>query len=182
MNKASPALPSTAEPISMRDKVLSKIAYVALALSAIAVGILIYWASANTKVLDIHNAPFPVRTIREHPTAGGVIILKVDYCKTRDINGSLRMSFVSPSREIFLPVTTERGPKGCNKTEVPILVPKEIPADTYRIKFRVTYNINPLKGNIVQEFESQPVVVDESNVDPDANSVIPESILKQLNQ
>lgn len=152
---------------STRDRVFNKFAFAALALVALAVGLMIYWGTANTQVLNIKNAPFPTRTIRDHPTAGGVVILDVDYCKEIDTEGDLRMSFVSASREIFLPVSKERGPKGCNKTEVPVLIPKDIPADTYKVKFRITYDINPLKQNVIQEFESQPVVVDESASNPD---------------
>jgi len=149
-----------------RDRVFVKFAGLALAVAALCVATLLFWGAQSTTILDIHNAPFPTRTIREHPTAGGVIILDTDYCKTRNLDGDLRVSFVSASREIFLPITKERGAVGCHKSEIPVLIPKDIPADTYKIKFRVTYDVNPLKRNITQEFESQPVVVDESASNP----------------
>lgn len=149
------------------SKLINKAIGIALVLTVAAIAVMFYWATADTKPLDIHNAPFPTRTIREHPTAGGVVILNVDYCKNTSTEGDLRMSFVSTSREIFLPVAKEKGSKGCTKTEFPVLLPKEIPADTYRIKFRVTYDLNPLKQNVVQEFESQPFTVDESAGNPD---------------
>lgn len=152
---------------SLKDNVLTKFAFVALLLIGLAIGLMFYWGTQNGPVIDVKNAPFPTRTIREHPTAGGVVILSVDYCKTREIEGDLRISFVSPSREIFLPITRERGPKGCNKSEVPILIPKDIPADTYKIKFRILYDINPLKQNVEESFESQEVIVDESVTNPD---------------
>jgi hypothetical protein len=120
----------------------------------------LFWSYQPTNVLDIHNAPFPVRTIREHPTANGVVILKVDYCKNIDVEGRLRLSFVSQTREIFMPASRERGPVQCAEVEVPVLIPKDIPPDTYKVKFRVTYDINPLKRQVLQEFESKPVTIE----------------------
>lgn len=167
MSDAPAVQPTEHEGPTKKDKFLSKFALGALLLTAVVIVLMFFWATDNSKVLDIKNAPFPTRTIREHPTAGGVVILDVDYCKNRNIEGDLRMSFVSASREIFLPMTKEKGPKGCTKTEFPVLIPKEIPADTYKIKFRVDYDLNPLKQNVREEFETQPIVIDESAENPD---------------
>lgn len=128
--------------------------------AAISVALMLSWASADTTPLEIKNAPLPTRTIREHPTAGGVIIMKADYCKHTNAQGDLRVSFVSESREFFQPLVKEQGPKGCQNVEFPVLIPIDLPPGTYRVKFRVTYDLNPLKQNVIQEFESQPVVVD----------------------
>lgn len=147
------------------NKIATKIAAIALVIIAISIGTILYWASASNEVLKINKQPFPTRTIREHPTAGGVVFLTVDYCKNVDVTGSLRISFVSQSREVFLPVTAERGPKGCDEVEIPILIPKDIEPDTYRVKLRVSYDVNPIKQGIVQEFYSQPVIIDPINND-----------------
>jgi len=144
---------------SKKSKLVNKAIVAALVVSMLALFVILRWAVADETPLEIKNSPFPTRTIREHPTAGGVIIMTADYCKHTNATGRLRVSFVSSSREIFQPVVDERGPKGCNKTEFPVLIPKDIPPDTYKVKFRATYDLNPLKRNITQEFESQPVVV-----------------------
>lgn len=144
-------------------RAINKLVIVAMLVLAGAIGVLLYWSFESEKVLEIHNSPFPVRTIRKHPTAGGVIILKVDYCKVKDVDGELRVSYVSESREIFLPLSKERGPVTCADTEVPILIPNDLPPDTYKIKFRAIYNINPLKRNVISEFESRKVEVDGQN-------------------
>lgn len=135
----------------------------ALILTALSLGILFKWATASEEVLQIKNAPFPVRTIREHTTPNGVVIMNVNFCKTSDVKGTVRTSFISSSREIFLPVRPEPGPKQCLETEVPVVIPKDIPADTYKIKFRVTYDLNPLKKNVINEFESKEFVVETAS-------------------
>lgn len=148
----TPHVPSTV-------KTANKVLAVGLLIATLGLGLILYWSLQNTKVLDIHNAPFPARTIREHPTPDGVVILSVDYCKTRNIDGEVRESFVSSSREVFVPVAPEKGPKGCQKTEVPVIIPVNLPPDTYKIKFHVTYNLNPLKKNVTQDFESTQFTV-----------------------
>lgn len=145
---------------SLMSKVLNKFIFAGLAVALVALGIFFYWATASDKPLDIKNSPLPVRTIRDHPTAGGVVIMLVDFCKNVDVKGELRISFLSEAREIFQPTTVENGPKGCRKTEFPILIPPNIPPDEYIVKFRVTYDLNPIKKGVVQEFESQPVIID----------------------
>jgi hypothetical protein len=132
----------------------------ALVVVAIGLAIILDWSFANENVLVVKNSPFPVRTIREHPEANGVVILNVDYCKNVDIKGRIRTSFVSETREVFLPLSDENIPKGCETREIPVLIPKDITPDTYKIKFRATYDINPLKRGIVSEFETQEFVVD----------------------
>ncbi len=138
-----------------KTKVFNWIAAGALLIIMVGIGRILTWSLASANVLEINNSPFPVRTIREHPSADGVVILQVNFCKNIDIEGNLRISFVSESREVFLPLSVERSAKECRETEVPVLLPKGLPPDIYKVKFRVTYNINPIKKGIVEEFESQ---------------------------
>lgn len=145
---------------SAGSKLLNKFMFAGLAVALLAVVVLIYWATASNKPLEIKNSPFPVRTIREHPTAGGVIIMLVDFCKHVDADGELRISFLSEAREVFQPVVAEESRKGCTKTEYPILIPPNLPPDEYIVKFRATYDLNPLKRGVSQDFESQPVIID----------------------
>lgn len=142
------------------SKVLNWIAIGALVVVAGALGLMLKWSLVSTDVLVVHNAPFPVRTIRQHAEQGGVVILNVDVCKTSSVVGKTRTSFVSSSREVFLPVAEERLGKGCIKTEVPIVVPKDLSPDTYKIKFVSTYDLNPLKKGIVNSFESKSFQID----------------------
>lgn len=140
--------------LSTRNKIGFYAAYIAMGLLAVAVGIFLYWTYQPDDVLEVRNAPVPIRTIREHPAADGVVILKVDYCKKVSATGRVRISFVSKSREVFLPVGEDKQPPVCMLTEYPVLIPHEILGDTYKIKFRITYQINPIKTHI-EEFESK---------------------------
>jgi hypothetical protein len=131
-------------------------------LIAIAFGlfIILRWSFQDIDVLEIHNNPFPARIVNDTTgQTGGIVFLRADYCKNANITGDLRMSYVSSSREVFLPPTKEQLPKGCDSREVPVVIPKELPKDTYRIKFRATYDVNPLKTGEVVNFESQPFTV-----------------------
>lgn len=152
-----PEHPSTA------SKVGNYFLYVALGVVGVAVAIVLLWLFAPNDVLKVNNSPVPVRTIREHPTADGVIILKVDFCKNTDAVGRVRTSFTSPSREIFLPVGEDKQAAGCEVREVPILIPHEIPGGKYKVKFRIDYEVNPIK-TVTEEFESLEFEVAETEV------------------
>ncbi len=142
------------------NKLLNWLAIGALAVIAIAIGIIMKWSFQDTHVLDIRNNPFPARTVAD-PTGqtGGIVFLRVDYCKNQAIDGTVRVSYISKSREVFLPVAKEQGPKGCENTELPVVIPLNLLKDDYKIKFHVTYDVNPLKQNVTEDFESQVVTV-----------------------
>lgn len=143
-----------------RSKFANKVVVGALVVIALSLGLMLSWALDNAPILVVNNSPFPTRTIREHPTAGGVVIMDVDYCKRKDMDGALRISFVRDSRELFLPISEEHIEVGCHKREFPILIPAGATPGRYVVKFRVTYDKNPLKLGEVVEFESQPITVD----------------------
>lgn len=140
-------------------KTLNILVLAGAAIIMAAIAMFWYWSLSGDDVLQVHNAPIPVRTIREHPTADGVVILRVDYCKKVDATGRARVSFVSEDRELFLPASEDRDKKGCQNREVPILIPSDTPPGTYVIRFRIIYDVNPLKKNIVEEFQSKPFEV-----------------------
>lgn len=130
------------------------IVYIALVIIALGLLTVSYWLLAPSDVLEIKNAPVPIRTIREHPTAEGVVILNVDYCKKVGATGQVRVSFVSQSREIFLPIAVDKAEPKCEKVEVPVLIPHDTPSDTYIIRYYITYKVNPLRSTI-EQFDSQ---------------------------
>ena len=142
---------------SKGSKLAYKFALAAFVVIAFGLGLYLKWAIQSDIILKVNNAPFPARVISQDGDAA--IVLSVDACKTQDVEGVLRVSYVSKTREIFLPVVRERGPVGCGKRDMAILVPKDLPTDTYHIKFRTIYNLNPVKGAVVQDFDSQPVKI-----------------------
>lgn len=140
---------------------------ITLALIAIGLGIavLFYWGIQNDKVITLNEEPFPTRTIRDHPTAGGVVFLTTNMCKSNSVVGEMRLSFVSKTTEVFLPLDKEDKKKGCYNEELAVLIPNDIVPDTYRVKMRVAYDINPLKQDVTQIFYSYPVIIDPVSAD-----------------
>ena len=137
--------------------------YAALAILAIAIGVFLYWAFQPIDIIEVKNSPVPVRTIREHPSADGVVILKIDYCKKASATGRVRISFYSSSREVFLPVVEDKEKPQCGLIEYPVLVPHEIPSEIYKIKFRIEYKINPLR-TVIEEFDSKEFEIVDNKV------------------
>lgn len=154
------------------EKRIHYLVYVVLLIIAAAMALLGYWAFSKRDVLEVKNQPVPYRTIREHPTADGVIILKADYCKYASVTGRGRISFYSESREIFLPVFTDREGAKCEEREIPVLIPHEIAPGKYRIKFRIEYQVNPLRKHI-EEFESQEFELVEAEGDKKDVKTVP---------
>jgi hypothetical protein len=146
-------------PVTRGKKVVNWIVVACLFIIAIGIGIFLRWSFQSEQVLQVNNEPFPIRSVAPVIQGGDVVILNVDFCKNQAVNGQLRISFVSSTREVFLPISNETGEKRCQQTEFPLIVPKDIPNDTYRVKFRATYELNPLKKGIVEEFESKPFKV-----------------------
>ncbi len=144
---------------STGNRIGVKLLAVALVIIAIAIGTLLKWSLADENVIEVKNEPFPVRTIRKHPTGGGVVFLKMQFCKNVDVDGEVRISFISPTREVFLPLAKEKSDSGCVDTEIPVAIPKDIPPDTYRVKFKAYYKLNPLKS-VNDEFTSSDFEVD----------------------
>jgi hypothetical protein len=156
-------------PISPRSKLANTFIFGALIVIALAVGLFLKWVYQSPVVVKINNSPFPTRLI----TQGGdsAIVLTADYCKLQAVDGMTRTSFVSKSREIFLPASPERGPKICQKIDIPILIPRGLPADTYVIRFQSTYNLNPIQSNVLEDFSSQPIMIGNINGQPTVESV-----------
>lgn len=142
-----------------RQKIISRLLVTGVLLIAAGVALITYWTLQSDNVLVVHNSPFPTRIIKDDK-GSGVVILSTDYCKNVDINGKVRVSFVSPTREVFLPISDEKQEAGCRKVDVPVVIPKDLLPDTYKIKFRATYNINPFKSAVISEFESKTFKVE----------------------
>lgn len=138
-----------------RIKAINALSYLALGAGFVLVLLVGFWAISNDDPLTMQDRPLEVRTIREYPTADGVVILTAEYCKNVEARGRVRTSFVSQSREVFLPVSTESSDPGCYKQQVPVVIPHDIPPGEYKVKFSVQYQVNPIK-RVTEEFVSEP--------------------------
>lgn len=151
-------LPDLVAP-TKTTKVINKFIVIALVAIAISLGVLLKWAFANENILEIKNSPFPTRIIQNSDGTNGVVVLQTEYCKNGQPKGTLRTSYVSSSREVFLPIAPETLQKGCFQREFSFVIPKELIPDQYKIKFRAVYDVNPLKRGVVVEFESQEFAI-----------------------
>lgn len=147
------------EQPSTRSKAVNWIVGGALAMIAASLLVFFSWALENENIIEVNNEPFPVRTIRNHPEPGGVVFLNVDMCKNTDAEGTLRTSFVSETREVFLPLQEVEMDHGCFIREIPVAIPNDIEPDHYRVEFRVEYSLNPLKQRVVDEFKSSEFII-----------------------
>ena len=155
-------IPEEAKP-TRTTRVINKFVVLALVVIAIGIGVFLKWSLEATPPLVVKNSPFPTRSVPPAPSANDVVILDIDYCKNTEKQADVRTSYVSETREIFMPITREQYDKGCFRQDIPIIIPKDLPADTYRLKFVATYNLNPLKQNVQVTFESQEFTITDMN-------------------
>jgi hypothetical protein len=127
--------------------------YGALGIIAAAVALVLYWNLVPLDVIEVRNQPIPVRPPVN--SVGNAEILTHNFCKLTNDKGTVRISFVGDTREVFLPVATENSPKRCNeKVDLPVIIPQDLTPGKYHVHFRATYNPNPLR-TVVEEWDSQ---------------------------
>lgn len=136
---------------------IPKLAYVVLVAAFVMVGAVIYWSSQSTDILDI-NAPITV--VPPIASSETPVVLSLNYCKKIGATGSVRVSFVSQTAEIFQPVGSDSQPKGCHDLKAPILLPPAtlVPPGRYKIKFHAVYKINPLKS-VTKDFYTEEFTI-----------------------
>lgn len=114
---------------------------ISLAIITLAIGTVIYWQYQPSTVLTAIQ-PFRVSEVADR----SLVILEANYCKKINTTGSVRISFVSSSTEFFTPMAAENMPTGCHSNlKLPVLIPSDLPAGSYYVKFNATYRINPIK-------------------------------------
>lgn len=126
----------------------------------IAIGLavlLAYWFIYPYDVLEIKNEPTPV-TEPENIKSGRLIFITIDYCKYINVSGVVERQLVSDREVIDLPVYDDTTPVGCNKIDVPLLLPYTILDQTFYIHYKVTYQVNPVR-TLVEEFKTSTFVI-----------------------
>lgn len=134
--------------------------YLLLGSLAALAGLFTYWAYQPS---DVFKTSGPLFVVPATNMAGGLAKITVSYCKSTSVPGIARTSYVSSSNEVFQPTTIERSPKGCaDNVEIPVVIPKDLVPDTYFIRFKITYRVNPIK-TVVEEVDTEKFNVVASN-------------------
>lgn len=125
----------------MKDSYLNVATRIALAFITLFVVMVSYWQYQPSKVLTV-DQPLKVTSVVDSK----FVLLSATYCKNVRSTGTIRISFVSTTLEVFSPMAAESMPTGCHKDQqLPVLIPAALPAGTYYIKFNATYKVNPIK-------------------------------------
>lgn len=132
----------------MTYKNTARVVYSLLAIIIVGFITVLYWEFQPAEVVKLNR---PITVTPPILQAGGYATISVDLCKLQDIKGSTRVSYISVSREIFQPMGQEQLAKGCHIQQIPIIIPKDTPNDTYQLRFRTTYQINPIR-TVVEEY------------------------------
>ncbi len=132
--------------------------YGALLLTALAVGLFLFWSYQTPEVLKVHNSPVPVFP-PEVQAGTSAVFLDIDYCKNYSLHGKVYVNLIGQTTGAKIAVVwpVDKAPTGCNHLkQVPVLIPPQTPTDTYTVTFLITYgNINPIKEAEPTEFTSQ---------------------------
>lgn len=142
----------------MQNKIMPIAAYLVLALSFVSVLMVLLWIAQPGEVLTIRK---PISVVPPVATSETPVVLSFDYCKNMNASGTIRISFISQTAEIFQPQNQDTQMKGCHQdTRVPILLPPAslVPPGRYRIKFHTVYNINPLK-TVTKDFTTEEFTI-----------------------
>lgn len=141
---------------SWRQRIISKLLYVCLLIIIVIGGVFLFWAFEDSPVLEVKNAPFPVRPPVQYPDLAEV--MTVDYCKVFNAKGKVSAKLVGKQSIIEIPFPDEKSEIGCVKSDVPIVVPSYALDDTYYFSFTIRYQLNPIKTKTVH-IRSQPFEV-----------------------
>lgn len=139
--------------ITLRTKQI--FTYLSLIILTVIVARFVIWSFQSSEVLQIKNSPVPVKTVTGVPESKGIIFMKIDYCKKIKATGEVRVSFVGKSVERFLPKSIDKQDPTCKVVDLPILIPVDLPPGNYHVHFRTSYDINPIKQDIITEFDSK---------------------------
>lgn len=123
-------------------KYIPFIFYAPLVFIAVVALTFLYWNIQPTDVIKPNNSPYPVRPSATDPL--GVEVVTINYCKLIGVNGTVGIRFVGNKSIVRSPDASERGGKGCQKRDIPILLPPQVADDIFYIEFESVYKINPI--------------------------------------
>ncbi len=124
-------------------------AYLYVCLTIITTGsvLLGYWALWPVKVAEF-NSPIQVDKTVYRP--GERITYTLDYCKYKDIGGTINRALVNSTRTVFTEITGNMA-IGCRVTKVSdLVIPDYMDDGDYHIEASIEYQVNPIRTEIVK--------------------------------
>jgi hypothetical protein len=149
------------EPVHLtkKQKLANRLVGFALGLTAVALGILLFWSFTGKDVLDMHNTPLPVQPIVVK--ADEKILVTADFCKKVATEGTMYVRFVSDRTELVVPTTTENlGARCYNNLAFPVPIPPQTVPGVYHLNYRIDYKTNPIT-TVREVFNTQNFTVTE---------------------
>lgn len=121
--------------------IMSKVANYSVWVLLLILAFVIYLAYFPVKVAD-YNQPYKVRpNVIE---AGQTLTYTADFCKYKNVQASVTRTLVDGT-VIFFPIENTNLPIGCNKRDIPLVIPKNTPPGVYHLEISLVYRVNPLR-------------------------------------
>jgi len=132
------------------------ISYLSIASSVITLVLVIYWLAFQESPLLFNTKTFKVLTpvVKQGETLRYVS----DYCKKKDYTFIVTRTFEN-SIIYVNPSFVSKRDVGCNKVEIGVQIPNELPPGKYNIKVTYQTNINPIRvETVVQKSDKFTVI------------------------
>ena len=138
-------------------RITNIVAYLTLLLAFILVLLGGFWLLYPYKPLVFNTPKFIVvtKTVKQ----GGNLVYLSDYCKYLEQMPVVSRTFANDLLFATPLITTNR-PLGCNKLQIVILVPRELPPGTYRLENTYTFQVNPIRKIVVRQNSDNFVVTE----------------------
>lgn len=144
--------------VKPRDRVMLSIAYITIALTALLLGLLLWWLALQPdRVFQVKdNKIIPQK---QTVAAGEEIQFKTSFCKLIDTPGEITRSFISGETVIYTPPSKDELGRTCaDDIIIKVIVPGQSPPGEYRLRYDAKYKINPIK-NVHETYSSEPFMV-----------------------
>lgn len=113
------------------------------------------------KTIDVFKTPLKILT--PEVKRGESVVYEVDYCKYTDQQADVTISFTD-GFSYPQPRVTSNTLKGCAKTQRAVIVPDNLPAQTYHLHITLEYRMNSLR-TITKTYDTEKFKVLDEKVD-----------------
>lgn len=142
---------------SHKDRILTKLSFVIIGFAVAFITTLAYWSFQPDRIASQDG--MIISFVENEAYAGQVLKVKLTYCKEIDGPVQFTRSFISKSTEVNNPALTDVTGKGCIKDRiVDVPVPEQAATGSYRLKYHLTAQVNPLK-TVNEDYYSEEIKI-----------------------